>query len=426
MQEIPTRYVNSFTKVLRAILTALFLLTLAGCDAGSAALSEISATGTEAAGDSENTTLQPQNQSGLSGGLELHFLDVGQGLSVLAVSNGQTLLYDGGDRDYSSFVVSYLKEQGIESLDYVIASHYDADHLNGLVGALNVFPVNTIIGPDYVHNSKVYESFVGRAGELGKEIVHPPVGTEYPLGSAVITILSPQTIVSSSNNNSIAIKVQNGDSTVLIMGDAEHAEEADIIASGIDLDCTVLVLGHHGSASSTTWDLLQSTVPEYAVISCGRDNSYGHPHTETMEKLESMEIEIFRTDRQGTITLLSDGHSLAWNQDPSDDYSSGDESTTGTKKETSSPPEETQPQAEPPAETTISPETVQASETVNAPESTDTSETANTSQMVWQSATGSKYHAIPNCGNMNPDKAVEITLDYAESIGLGRCKNCWR
>lgn len=374
---------RTITKRFKLLIAGLLILSVTGCssDSRSPAPQDTAATITAdkpLAMQSADHTLQNNN-------LEIHFLDVGQGLSVFAQSNGRTMLYDGGDREYSSYVVSYLKDQGVESLDYIIASHYDADHLNGLVGAMNAFSIGTIIGPDYVHTSRVYDSFISRAGELGKKVEHPQPGTEYTLGDARITILSPQTIVSNSNNNSIAIKIQNGEDVILIMGDAEHAEEADILASGIDLDCAVLVLGHHGSASSTTWDLLQNTVPEYAVISCGRDNPYGHPHAETMEKLESMDIDMFRTDLQGTITAVSDGRSLVWNEPPSADYTAGNEATS-------------QP----------------------------TAEFNHVSQMVWKSATGSKYHSIPDCGSMNPDKATEITLDYAEAIGLGRCKNCWR
>lgn len=422
MQEIKKKlqkqHIHTFIKSLRAVTVILFFMTLSGCNAESAVPAGAPVTTAEITLGSEDAPVTPQQRPELNSELKLHFLDVGQGLSVLAVSNGQAMLYDGGDRDYSSFVVSYLKEQGIETLDYVIASHYDADHLNGIVGAMNAFPVNTIIGPDYIHPSKVYESFVRRAGELGKEVVHPRVGTEYILGSANITILSPQTIGSNSNNNSVAVKIEHGDTTILIMGDAEHAEEADIIASGIDLDSTILVLGHHGSASSTTWDLLEHTVPEYAVISCGKNNSYGHPHAETMEKLESMEIELFRTDQQGTVTVVSNGQSLTWNQQPSADYSSGNGNENGTETKATSEP--------PAAETAISPEALPVPETTKLPDATSAPQTTKVSQMVWQSATGSKYHAIPNCGNMNPDKAVEITLDHAESIGLGRCKNCWR
>lgn len=238
----------TFCKHIAAITLILLLMTITGCQPQALTGQTAPAANSAAiAAGSENLVMLSGNNSSQTDLLEIHFLDVGQGLSVFAASGGQTMLYDGGDRDYSSFVVSYLKEQGVDSLNYIIASHYDADHINGLVGAMNAFSVDTIIGPDYVHSSRVYESFINQAQELGKEIDHPEVGTEYYLGNSKITILSPKNIVKSSNNNSVAIKIENGEHTIIIMGDAEHAAEADILLSGIDLDCTVLVPGHHGS-----------------------------------------------------------------------------------------------------------------------------------------------------------------------------------
>ena len=114
-------------------------------------------------------------------------------------------------------------------------------------------------------------------------------------------------------------------------GDAESAGEEAICDLGLDLSCDVIVPGHHGSATATTWDLLQKTVPEYAVISCGAGNSYGHPHKDTMDKLADMGIQVFRTDEQGTVIAVSDGSNIQWNQSPCNDYSAGDESDTGTQ-----------------------------------------------------------------------------------------------
>lgn len=255
--------------------------------------------------------------------LTFTILDVGQGLSILAETNGHYLLFDGGDRDRSSFVVSYLKTLGVTKLDYLIASHYDADHLNGLLGALNVFEIGTVIGPDYVQDSKLYRSFIDKTDELNKTIAHPAVGSTLPFENTQITFLAPKEIGGNSNDNSIAVKLTNGNNSFIITGDAGYRSEANMIESGIELDCDVLVLGHHGSATATSYDFLEATLPEYAVISCGKENQYGHPDKEIMEKLEAMEIEIFRTDKQGTIIGTSDGTTVTWNQKPCNDYSSG-------------------------------------------------------------------------------------------------------
>lgn len=259
----------------------------------------------------------------VSDGLTVHFLDVGQGLSILCESDGRFLLYDGGDSDTSSFVVSYLKKQGVETLDYVIASHYDADHLSGLIGALNAFQVGIVIGPDYAHSSKLYQSFLSKVSEVGRTVEHPGAGDEYTFGNSRFEILGPTRIVDDSNDNSIVIKLSLGDTSYIFAGDAEHGEESDMVRSGADLSCDVLSVGHHGSASSTSWDFLQKTLPEYAVISCGVNNHYGHPDADTIEKLQSIDAKIYRTDEQGTVTVFSDGAELTWSTVPSDNYGGG-------------------------------------------------------------------------------------------------------
>lgn len=266
-----------------------------------------------------------ENPPIVDGKMTVHFLDVGQGLSVFVQCDGKNLIYDGGDRGSSSQVVAYLKNLDVTTIDYLISSHYDADHVSGLIGCLNVFDVKNVICADYVHDSKTYQSFISTVTEKGLEMQHPTVGTEYEFGSGSFTVLAPEQFRDGeSNENSIAIRLVHGENSFLITGDAEHDSEDAMCRSGLELESTVLVPGHHGSATATTWDFLMKVVPEYAVISCGAGNSYGHPHEETMEKLEAMEVEVFRTDKQGYISVVSDGTHLEWSQQPCNDYSDGD------------------------------------------------------------------------------------------------------
>lgn len=344
------------------------------------------------------------------GDMTVHFLDVGQGLAILVQSEGQTLLYDGGPRSASSYVVSYLKEQNVSEIDYLISSHYDEDHVSGLIGCLSAFSVDNVIGADYVHDSSLYSSFMDAVAAQGLEVQHPAVGTEYTFGSGEFTVLSPKTISKESNANSVAIKLTNGDNSFIFTGDADYNSEADMVASGIDLDCDVLSLGHHGSATSTSWDFLQATVPEFAVISCGAGNMYGHPHEETMEKLADMGIQVYRSDEQGTIVASSDGSTITWSAEPCNDYTSGDgEETTQSGDETGFAAEGSEGQ-----------EAAVASEDSAQAAAADSQE-----EMVWISATGSKYHSIPDCGNMNPDKAYQEPVSQAQAQGYEACKKCF-
>ncbi len=244
--------------------------------------------------------------------MKVHFLDVDQGLAILVQLGDDVLIYDGGERDTSSFVVAYLKEQGITEIDYLISSHYDSDHVSGLIGCLYAFDVKNVIGSNYVHDSKLYTSFMTAVEEEGLEVQYPPVGTQFQMGEAVITILSPTEIVRDSNSNSLAIMLSYKKSDFIFTGDADYKSERDMIVSGLNLDCEVLSVGHHGSASATSEIFLDATTPDYAVISCGKNNSYGHPHKETIEFLNNYEVEILRNDESGTILVETDGENLIW------------------------------------------------------------------------------------------------------------------
>ena len=264
----------------------------------------------------------PYSAAGKSTAKEMavHFMDVGQGLSILVQSGGKTCLRRWRQGDFQLRRLLSQKQK-VESIDYLISSHYDSDHLAGLIGCLNAFDVKNVIGSDYEHNSKLYHSFMDAVSAQGLTVQHPKVGTEFNFGTGDFTILSPETTdEDDSNDNSVAIKLDNGDNSFIFTGDAEHESESDMCASDIALDCDVLVPGHHGSATATSWEFLKETVPEYAVISCGEENQYGHPDKDTMDKLQDMDIEVFRTDKQGTVIAISDGTNIDWNTKPCNDY----------------------------------------------------------------------------------------------------------
>lgn len=337
--------------------------------------------------------------SGSEASMSVHFIDVGQGLSVLVQSGGQNLLYDGGDQEHADQVVAYLKQQNVQNIDYMISSHYDEDHVSGLIDCMNSFTVSNVIGADYTQDSDIYTTFMNTVSANGLEVKYPFVGDAFSFGTGSFTILAPDGInAADSNNNSVAVKLENGSNSFIFTGDAEETSEQDMISTGMNLDCDVLCVGHHGSASSTTWDFLEATSPSYAVISCGADNSYGHPSAETMGRLSDMGIPVFRTDKQGTVVALSDGTSITWTAEPCNDYSSGGESSevSAETADISVPAENTVPEQD-----------------------------VTNSSSVWLSATGEKYHSIPDCGNMNPDKARQISEADAIAQGYTACSKCF-
>ena len=354
--------------------------------------------------------------------MTVHFIDVGQGLSILVRSHDKNLIYDGGGRAKSSRVVSYLEKQFITDIDYLISSHYDEDHLAGLIGCLNAFNVHNVIGADYEHDSDIYKSFISKVAEKGLAVQYPAVGDTFEFGSVRMTILSTATAESDSNASSIVIKLENGENSVILTGDTNSKAEDVIVNSEFDLKTDILSVSHHGSASSTSSGFLEKVLPEWAVISVGKDNQYGHPDKDTMDKLEIMGIEIYRNDVQGDIVATSNGSEWRWDKEPCNDYSSGKRGDKGTQPAIEEKATEGQIEQQVVEEKTTKGQTEQLAEAPTIEEPQTESSDGGT---VWQSATGTKYHSISDCGNMNPDNAVKITQSEAESKGLGRCKKCF-
>ncbi|NLL93191.1 MAG: MBL fold metallo-hydrolase [Clostridiales bacterium] len=263
--------------------------------------------------------INPQRKSGESAGnladestsnLSVRFLDVGQGNSILISLDDEYMLIDGGDRNHSSFVVSYLKKQGITDLKYVVVSHYDADHLSGIIGVINNFNIGTLIAPDYEADTKTYQSYRSALSTKKISPVHPARGDSYTLGSSAFTIVCPDSYdYFDENNNSVGLRLTYGMQSFLILGDASTESEYAMLDSSLTLKSTVYLVSHHGSIHSTSATFLDVVNPSYAVISVG-ENSYGHPTKEVLDRLEKKNISIYRTDLHGTIIFETDGNSL--------------------------------------------------------------------------------------------------------------------
>ncbi len=307
-----------------AVLIAVLFLTVSGCTSPEAGGVE-----QDLAGGQHQTQTDAQaafyNADNI-GQMTVRFLDVGQGNSVLVESEGRYMLIDGGDYDYSSYVVAYLKNQGVETLDYMVVSHYDSDHLSGCVGALRAFDVETVICPDYEGDTKTYYTFVDDLEKYGVDSIYPQVGDVFEFGSGQFTIVCPTSYdYRDENDNSVGVRIEFGQSSFLICGDAGEESEEDMIESGVHLQSDVYMAGHHGSAGSSTYDFLQAVHPEVIVISAGFDNSYGHPAKATMNRLKNTGADIYRTDLQGELIAVTDGTNITWNVGPSNDFRCGED-----------------------------------------------------------------------------------------------------
>ena len=243
---------------------------------------------------------------------EVHYLDVGQGDCSLVLCDGHAMLIDGGESSESSKVYAYLKQHGINHLDYMVATHAHSDHIGGLSGALNYATVDTAFCPVTDYDSKTFDSMVKYLDKQGIGITVPSAGEEFMLGSAHVQILGPQKNYDDPNDTSIVMKVTYGETSFLFTGDAERTAEADILDAGYDLSATVLKVGHHGSDTSTSYPFLREIMPEYAVIQVGEDNSYGHPTEDTLSRLRDADVKVYRNDLQGDIVCSSDGKTVSF------------------------------------------------------------------------------------------------------------------
>ena len=238
---------------------------------------------------------------------QMHFLDVGQALSVLVECDGQYMLYDGGNVDDGSMVVSYLQKQGVEELQYVFCSHAHEDHVGGLAAALAFFPANHVYSPVTEASTKCFQDFVKYTQQQGLQVEVPTVGTVWQLGGATVTMLGPVAQYNETNDTSIVLRVDYGATSFLLTGDMESDAERDLVNSGANLKADVLQVGHHGSSTSTSYLFLNAVLPEMGVISCGVNNKYGHPHEETLSILRDAGVDVYRTDLLGTVVIGSDG-----------------------------------------------------------------------------------------------------------------------
>lgn len=253
-----------------------------------------------------------QTNAVTNGNLEVHFIDVGQADCILVKNNSNAMLIDAGNNDDGEIIKSYLKEQNITRLDYVIGTHPHEDHIGGLDVVINNYDIGTIIMPKKSTTTQTFKDVVNAIKNKGLAITNPVVGTKYTLGGAEFTILAPNKDYGDElNNYSVGIRIVYGNNSFVFTGDAEEEAERDIIATGLELKADVLKLGHHGSSTSTSNQFLKAVSPKHAVITCGKDNDYGHPHRETMTKISNMEV--YRTDEQGSIIATSDGTNITWN-----------------------------------------------------------------------------------------------------------------
>lgn len=307
--------------------------------------------------------------------LKIHYIDVGQADSELIQIDDKNILIDAGNNDNMTY--DYLKTLGIAKLDYIIVTHPHADHIGNMATIIKNFQVDNFYAPKASTTTKTFENMVNALKNKNLKMTVPKVGDSLTIGDAKLAFLAPNSDkYEDLNNYSIVCKLKYGNTSFLFTGDAEDVSEGEILRKQLDIQADVLKVGHHGSHSSTTQEFLDKVNPTYAIISCGKDNDYGHPHKETLDKLNKKGVKVFRTDVSGTIIATSDGSKISFNVGSNSKISSGLNKKDSVKDNT-----------------------------------------------AWVASKSSKvYHKDKECSGMK--SPISITLDEAKGIGLKPCSKC--
>ncbi|HBF8338512.1 MBL fold metallo-hydrolase [Clostridioides difficile] len=241
--------------------------------------------------------------------LSIHIIDVGQGDSILVQTpTNKNILIDGGDEDSENIIISYLRQKRIKTIDIIIATHPDSDHIGSLDNVIKKFNVNSIYMPEQSTDSEAYQNLINSCTDKNLSIQHLYKNDVLNIDNNInIYVLSPSYIQEESNLNSIVFKLTFNDNSFLFMGDAEEENEKEILHSFKLNNINFIKIGHHGSNSSSSLEFIKKISPDIAAISCGYKNQYGHPHSEVINNLKQNHVSIYRTDRIGDIVFYSDG-----------------------------------------------------------------------------------------------------------------------
>lgn len=255
--------------------------------------------------DNSSQTKQTTSQQGE---LQVYFLDVGQADSILIKSNNEYMLIDGGNNNDGPLLVKYFQSLGIKEFKYIVGTHPHEDHIGGLDDVIKNFTIDNIYIPDAMTTTKTFEDLLDSIDEKNLTYKVPKINSTFPLGNANLKVIYTGTDTSDLNNTSIVLKLTYQDISILLTGDATSETEKKILNK--DINSTVLKVGHHGSKYSSTESFLKKVNPKYAIISVGKNNIYNHPATITINKLEKLNTQIYRTDQDGTILLETNGHNI--------------------------------------------------------------------------------------------------------------------
>ncbi len=254
-------------------------------------------------------SVEPKNHEEL---LISHYIDVGQGdCEFIEFPDGKTMLIDAGTSKNSETIIDYIEGLGYSEINYVVATHPHADHIGGMADVIKYFDIGQIYMPYASTTTKIFENLLTTIQDKNKKITTAKAGmniTESKSLDFTADIIAPiSDKYDDMNNYSVVITIQYGDNRFLYTGDAEKEVENELLEEDADVSADVIKVGHHGSNTSSSAKFVKAVGAEYAVFSLGKDNDYGHPHSEVVKRWKKAGAKILRTDKNGTIVITSDG-----------------------------------------------------------------------------------------------------------------------
>lgn len=262
--------------------------------------------------NNDNSNDIAESTEGMINPISVHFIDVGQGDSTLIQTATQNILIDAGEDSAEKDVINYLNKFNITKLDYVVATHPHSDHIGGLDGVINNFEVTNILMPDVTHTTKTFENLITAIETNNTNVIIAQANQTITLDDITYTVLSPlRTSYDNLNNYSVVIKMDYNNVSFMFGGDAEKLVETDILNNNYNVDVDILKVSHHGSNTSSSPDFISAMSPTVAVISCGLNNDYGHPHQEVLQTLTANNAKLYTTPDLGNITVTTDGNLIS-------------------------------------------------------------------------------------------------------------------
>ncbi len=316
ISDVPQFRVHTYRKTV-LLLIILYIVFILVSNYGEDALNNLKLDDLVQNINNNKTTNENVNTTSkvVDGNAVFTFIDVGQGDSTLIQFNGYDILVDAGEKSYGDDVVKALKDAEVDDLEFLVATHPHSDHIGGISKVLENYTVENFVMPDVEHNTTTYEKLLDKIIEKDINVIIPSQGTDLiDIEGVNVKVISPEiTNDDNLNNYSICLRVDYGNTRLILTGDAEAKIEEMILDSGIAINADIYQVGHHGSVTSNTQAFLEAMQPQIAVISSGKNNDYGHPHEEVVDRINSFGATIYNTVDTSTITITTDGDEIKVN-----------------------------------------------------------------------------------------------------------------